>query len=189
MPAKVAEGEVPESAVKEVKAGAVDESPPSPPGESGVVEELSAQEQRTVQELQRRNREVRAHEAAHMGAGAGLVRGGATFSYQTGPDNQRYAVGGEVSIDVAPVHGDPQATIVKAERIRAAALAPADPSSQDKVVAARAARMALEARLELADERRGEFTGVKQENRSDSAIQDYVGDEPPGAGSLLDQLV
>lgn len=99
--------------------------------------------------LQARDREVRAHEMAHVAAGAGLVTRGASYTYQTGPDGQRYAIGGEVGIDTSPGR-TPEESLSKAERIRAAALAPAEPSGQDRQVAAQAARMASEARMELA---------------------------------------
>ena len=39
---------------------------------------------REVERLQERDREVRAHERAHMTAGGSYVRGGATFEYQRG---------------------------------------------------------------------------------------------------------
>ncbi len=92
---------------------------------------------------------VRAHEAAHVAAGGGLVRGGASFTYQTGPDGRQYAVAGEVQIDTSPVRGDPAATIQKMATVRAAALAPSDPSATDRAVAASAAQQALAARAEL----------------------------------------
>ena len=155
----------------------------------GVEQELSPDEQRQVQGLESRDREVKAHEAAHMAAAAGLVRGGMSFSYQTGPDGQRYAVGGEVSIDSSPVAGDPQATLAKASQIQAAALAPADPSAQDRAVAASAAQMAMEARLELALQQNEERTGAAQSVDSANAISAYqlAGQEPQG--SILDQTV
>lgn len=104
-------------------------------------------------QLVQTDRLVRAHEQAHLAAGAGLVRGGASFSYTTGPDDRRYAVGGEVSIDASPA-STPQETIAKARQIRAAALAPAQPSAQDQSVAASAARMENEALLEIAAQQR-----------------------------------
>jgi hypothetical protein len=110
---------------------------------------LSEDELRVLQQLQQRDREVRAHEMAHVAAGAGLVTRGASYSYQTGPDGQRYAIGGEVSIDTSPGR-TPEESLAKADRIRAAALAPAEPSGQDRQVAAQAARMASEARMEIA---------------------------------------
>ncbi|WP_127477037.1 putative metalloprotease CJM1_0395 family protein [Sulfurivermis fontis] len=115
-----------------------------------AVPAQAPEEQRMLQQLQARDREVRAHELAHVAAGAGLVRSGAAYSYQRGPDGRFYAVGGEVSIDTAAVPGDPAATERKAEQIMRAALAPAEPSGQDRAVAAQAARMAAEARLQQA---------------------------------------
>lgn len=107
------------------------------------------QEQQLIQKLKARDRVVRAHESAHVAAGAGIIRGGATFSFQRGPDGVQYAIGGEVKIDASKVAGDPEATLAKAERIRAAALAPAQPSTTDQAIAARAAQMAIQARAEI----------------------------------------
>lgn len=116
---------------------------------AGIADALSEAEQRQVAELEKRDREVRAHEMAHVAAGAGLVTRGASYTYQTGPDGQRYAIGGEVGIDSSPGR-TPEESLAKAERIRAAALAPAEPSGQDRQVAAQAARMASDARMEIA---------------------------------------
>ena len=110
--------------------------------------QLSVQAQQQVAQLKEIDRKVRAHEQAHIAVGRELIRGGASYQYQTGPDNQRYAVGGDVLIDTSPA-ASPAKTVSKAERIRAAALAPADPSVQDQSVAAQASRMATEARIEL----------------------------------------
>ena len=118
---------------------------PGRPADSG--------DQKRVEQLERRDREVRAHEAAHKAAAGSLARGGPTFDTTPGPDGRRYAVGGEVQIDTSPVSGDPEATLRKAARIRAAALAPADPSPQDRRVAADAAALARQAQSELAAER------------------------------------
>ncbi len=115
----------------------------------GAGTALSDEQRAVVDKLKARDREVRAHEAAHKAAAGGLARGAASFSYQVGPDNRRYAVGGEVSIDTSAVADDPRASLRKAEAIRAAALAPARPSAQDHAVAARAAQMAASAQREL----------------------------------------
>lgn len=112
--------------------------------------ELSDQEQREIAKLKETDRKVRAHEEAHIRAGGNLIRSRAQYSYEKGPDDKLYAVAGEVSIDTSPVEGDPEATIRKAARIKAAALAPSDPSPQDRAVAAEADVMAMRARLELA---------------------------------------
>lgn len=116
-------------------------------------EALTSAEVQIVQQLKETDRKVRAHEQAHLSVGADLVRGGPTYSYQTGPDSKRYAVGGEVSIDTSP-GATPEETIPKAQHIRATALAPADPSPQDHSVAAQASRMEGEARVALAVEQR-----------------------------------
>lgn len=118
----------------------------------GDVFQLSPEAQKMVTELKARDAAVRAHEAAHVAAGGGVVAGGASFTYQTGPDGKRYAVGGEVPLDASPVKGNPRATETKARQIQAAALAPADPSPQDRKIAAMASQMAAQAASELAKE-------------------------------------
>ena len=97
------------------------------PTESDAANEagsdLTEEEQEQVSELKSRDREVRAHEQAHLAAAGPYATGGPSYTYQEGPDGRRYAVGGEVGIDTSPVSGDPEATIQKAQQIRAAALA------------------------------------------------------------------
>ena len=123
------------------------------PGGDGV--ELSVEAKKRVAELAQTDQTVRAHEAAHMAAGGGLVRGGAAYSFQRGPDGKNYAVAGEVTIDTSAVPDNPSATLQKAQQIKAAALAPADPSPQDRKVAAQASAMALKAASELAKAAKG----------------------------------
>lgn len=120
----------------------------------GAPNELSEAEQRVVDELRARDAEVRAHEMAHVAAAGGLA-GAPSFSYQTGPDGKRYAIGGSVSIDTS-AGSSPEETISRAQRIRAASTAPADPSAQDRAVAARASQMEQHARAQLSMERRME---------------------------------
>ena len=110
---------------------------------------LSPEASAEVAKLKARDAAVRAHEEAHIAAGSGVVKGGASFNYQEGPDGQSYAIGGEVAVDTAPIPGNPMATIAKANAIRAAALAPADPSPQDLSVANQAVIMAADAAFEL----------------------------------------
>ena len=106
-------------------------------------------QQAVIAKLRARDQEVRAHEQAHAAAAGGLATGGATFTFQQGPDGRQYAVGGEVTIDTTPVPGDPDATIRKARQIRAAALAPIEPSAQDRAVAASASTLEAQAKQEL----------------------------------------
>ena len=117
--------------------------------------ELSTDEQRQVDDLKRRDAEVKAHERAHIAAGGPYVSGGASYEYERGPDNQNYAVGGEVSIDVS-AENTPEATIRKMHVVKRAALAPRDPSGQDRSVAAQAAQAEARARIELQKERSAE---------------------------------
>ena len=125
------------------------DQPTQPVDPTDPVRDPTSSEYRAVQELKQRDREVRQHEQAHIAAGGSHVRGGAQYQYERGPDGRFYAVGGEVQIDTAPVPGDPAATIRKLEAVQRAASAPADPSGQDRSVAAAAARGIAEARAEL----------------------------------------
>ena len=125
---------------------------PSIRQESPLSPNQGTEEQAEITKLRKRDREVRTHEQAHIAAAGGLAKGGATFSFQQGPDGKHYAVGGEVNIDTSPVSGDPEATIRKSKQIRATALAPANPSAQDRAVAASAAAQEAQAQQELQKE-------------------------------------
>lgn len=111
-------------------------------------QQLTPEEQKAVQDLAQRDREVRAHEAAHKGAAGPYALGGTHFDLQRGPDGHLYATGGEVHIDTSNP-GDPAEALRKAQVIQRAALAPAKPSTQDRAVAAQAVQMAADARIEL----------------------------------------
>lgn len=130
------------------------------------AESLSMEEIAQVEQLQRRDSEVRAHEQAHLAAAGGLATSGMSFSYQKGPDGKSYAIGGEVHINTGKGR-TPQETISKMARVRAAALAPADPSPQDRKVAAAAASQMSQARAELQLEtRQGDESVVKDAAKS-----------------------
>ena len=117
--------------------------------------ELTEEEQAQVDELKKVDQEVRAHEAAHKNVG-GQYASNPTYTYTVGPDDNRYAIGGEVQIDTAPIEGDPEATIAKMDVVIAAALAPAKPSAQDRKVAAAAVAARNQARAELAEKKQEE---------------------------------
>lgn len=121
---------------------------------------LSREQLRELEVLQATDRKVKVHEQAHMAAGAGLVRG-SHYEYKTGPDKQLYAVAGEVSIDASPGK-TPAETVLKARQVRAAALAPADPSPQDRQVAAQATQMEMQALQEMAAEVQSAKAGAGQ---------------------------
>ena len=105
-------------------------------------------EQQIIRSLESRDKEVRTHERAHAAVG-GAYTGSPSYSFEIGPDGKKYAVEGEVAVDVTPVAGDPQETIAKMKKVQAAALAPANPSSQDIRVAASASSIIAEAQAEL----------------------------------------
>lgn len=110
---------------------------------------LSVQQQNEVEKLKKTDQAVRNHEQAHLNAAGGIAVSGAHYTFTSGPDGKSYATGGDVSIDASSVADDPQATLRKAETIRRAALAPADPSAQDYNVANQATQMAIKARIQL----------------------------------------
>ncbi len=154
---------------------------------------LTSEQQQEVNRLRAIDSKVRAHEQAHMAAGAGLT-GGANFQYARGPDGRQYAVAGEVTINVSSGQ-TPQSTIERASQIQAAALAPVDPSSQDRAVAAAAALMENQARAELSrmkKEEQGEgptTSPVSESVEQASALRAYAQADTAEASSvsLIDQ--
>ncbi|WP_428738946.1 putative metalloprotease CJM1_0395 family protein [Sulfurimonas sp.] len=128
-------------------------------------QKLEPAEQQQVNQLQARDTEVRAHEAAHKATGGGLA-GSASFSYQKGPDGKMYAIGGEVSISFKE-GSTPQETIANARQVVAAAMAPANPSPQDYAVAASARMMEMSAQQELVKQ-------LQEEQNTQAGHQTYA---------------
>lgn len=125
--------------------------------------EQQRRDQEQIQQLANRDREVRAHEQAHASVG-GQYAGSPSFSYERGPDGVNYAVGGEVPISLPSSSGkNPEQTLAAAEQVRRAALAPADPSPQDRSVAASASQLALEARAEIAKQQVQETVEAREQ--------------------------
>ena len=122
--------------------------------EKNSSEELSVEEEQLVGELQSRDSEVKAHEAAHQAAGGGMT-GAASYTYQQGPDGKMYAIGGEVSISMSS-GATPQETIAKARQVAAAAMAAGDPSPQDYAVASSARVMEMKAQQQLTKQQQEE---------------------------------
>jgi hypothetical protein len=118
-----------------------------------IQEQQQQQDLKLIRSLSQRDREVQAHENAHSAVG-GQYAGSANYTYQRGPDGVNYAVGGEVPIDVGIIQGNPQATLEKMKLVQRAALAPAEPSSQDRKVAAIAVQQANQARADIVIESR-----------------------------------
>ncbi len=136
-----------------------------------------AENRQIVTKLQARDSEVRAHEAAHLAAAGGIASGGASFTYQRGPDGKMYAVGGEVPISISG-GSSPQETIKQMRQVAAAALAPADPSPQDYAVASSARSEEMRALAELRKEQAeaqkelGMQKYAQNANKSDRGAQD-----------------
>ena len=133
--------------------------------------ELSPDEKQVLADLKARDREVRAHEQAHLAAAGPYAKGPPSLEFQTGPDGQPYAVGGEVQIDTSPVAGNPEATVVKAQTIKRAATAPQNPSAQDGQIAAQAAQLEAQARQEIKQQRaekQEETSGTEKTNPAGS---------------------
>ncbi|GAA5216454.1 putative metalloprotease CJM1_0395 family protein [Corallincola platygyrae] len=110
---------------------------------------IEAAEGELIRELKARDLEVRNHEQAHALVG-GQYASAPTYTVERGPDGVSYAIAGEVQIDTSEVKGDPEATLQKLETVYAAALAPAEPSSQDRQVAAEAQARIAQLRNEIA---------------------------------------
>jgi len=116
-------------------------------------EKMSDSEAKEVQNLKSTDQKVRQHEQAHLAVGGSIVVSGPNYQYQIGADGRRYAVAGEVVIDNSPVAGDAEATISKMQHVQRTALAPADPSAQDRAVASQAAQTEMRARSEAMQEK------------------------------------
>lgn len=131
---------------------------------------LTPEEEQQLRELQARDREVRAHEQAHKAAAGHLAPGAPSYTYERGPDGRDYAVAGEVQIAIKEGR-TPEETVRNAQRIRAAALAPAEPSGADRSVASQAAQLEAQARAEMKEERAGEAGGRSGEPAASEATQ------------------
>ena len=158
-----------------------------PNRESANNESLSEGEKQQVRKMKTRDREVRAHERAHLAAGAGLVKGGASFSMQRGPDGRMYAVGGEVKIDTSS-EKDPEATIRKMQQVKRAALAPADPSSSDRAVAAQAGQIEARARQEKNRLEAAAHSGPKQDDQNAGSLGIFSDRRPYNTEALGTEL-
>ena len=138
--------------------GESEESTPGQQRDKGVDgEELTEEEQAEVEDMKDRDAEVRTHENAHKSAG-GQYAAAPSYTYETGPDGKRYITDGEVSIDVGE-ESDPQDTITKMQVVKRAALAPAQPSAQDRQVYAEASQKEAQARQELNEQKQEEAQG------------------------------
>jgi hypothetical protein len=148
-------------------------------------------EQQQLNELKQRDAEVRAHEQAHAARG-GQYASSPKYEYERGPDGKRYAVDGEVSIDISKA-STPEETIRKAQQVKAAALAPAEPSAQDLRVATEASKLALEARTDIATERANDAQeaynqAIPDVQKNEKKQQNSVIGETPSLDEIVDSI-
>ncbi|TAN43862.1 MAG: hypothetical protein EPN22_08990 [Nitrospirae bacterium] len=106
---------------------------------SGKSELRSAQNAR-IESLETIQRTVVNHELAHMAPGS-AHNATASYEYMKGPDGTNFIIAGGVSIDMG-TSGPPEKVIDDMEKVKRAALSPANPSFQDFVVAGRAIAIA-----------------------------------------------
>jgi hypothetical protein len=168
-------------------------------GQKSAIERRQAEEKgarsadvlAVLSQLKARDGEVRAHEAAHIATGGRYITGGASYTYERGPDGAQYAVGGEVGIDASPASGKPEETVQKMRIVRAAALAPSEPSGADIAVAAAASQTEAAAIAEIAQRNAEEAAKSysKEVGLGPSGSRGAEGDrtrEPRGAGLDLE---
>lgn len=96
---------------------------------------------------------VRGHEATHRRVLGPYAASGIQLTTRRGADGESIAVGGRIKADLAPVPGDPRATLRKANTVRRAALAVGSPSVADMRIAAEAYRLARDASEAIEHER------------------------------------
>ena len=141
--------------------------------EQRQAQQQQSRDQEIIRDLAARDREVRAHEAAHAAVG-GRYAGSPSYTFQRGPDGVNYAVAGEVPISLpSSSSADPEEALATAQQVRRAALAPATPSTQDRAVAAQAAQIELQARADIAElmrNERREAENTDGDNREQSSI-------------------
>ncbi len=156
---------------------------------SAANQALLQEQQASIRALAQRDREVRSHEQAHAAAG-GAHAGHPNYQFTKGPNGVRYASSGHVNIDISVVAGDPQATLDKMQTVQRAALAPAQPSAQDRAVAAKAAAQAAQARAEIARQHNDSMAHEVGTNKPGVNATTATGREFGGTtGSLIDLFI
>ena len=140
-----------------------------------------------IRKLKQRDTEVRTHEQAHKSA-AGSHGGSISLSFKQGPDGRRYAVEGAVPVDLSAISDDPKATVAKMQQIARAALAPAEPSSADRRVAAKAGQKAAKARKEIAETSKKEDNPLKQQHGGNEGGEIHVTPDPNASSQAAKEL-
>ena len=118
--------------------------------------------EKELQEYAAIEKKVIAHEQAHKAAG-GQYTGAINYDKTQAPDGKQYIVGGDVSIDISE-ENTPEKTITKMQVVKSAAMAPADPSPQDRQVASTATQIEMSARQELSEQSRTDVQATQGKN-------------------------
>ena len=139
-------------------------------------------EQKVIDALEKRDREVRAHELAHQAVAGSLAQGGPSFKLERGPNGKFFAVSGSVSLDVSE-ESSPEETISKMKIVRKAALAPANPSAKDRSVAAGAAAKEAEARRELMQEGSEDVEDLNSVTNGKNSLKNIKIDQTEGSSN------
>lgn len=148
------------------------EPPKMPEDHSAKLQEQAGKDLKIKSDVRRLinwENNVKQHEQAHMSVGGGLVSA-ARFSYTVGPDGRRYVAGGEVSISI-PSSNKEEDNIQTFERVKRAALAPADPSPQDIKTAAMASALLTAAYQKLAKQRSEAAAKAEANGTADSTAK------------------
>jgi len=152
-----------------IEEEAADESFSGVPTETSITGEVLDEAQlKELESLKQREAEVIRHEQAHAAVG-GSVTGAPEYEYTTGPDGNRYILNGEVSVTFSA--NTPEEKLAEAELVQKAALAPAEPSAQDRAVAREASARAREAEAEI---RALEQEEIQEETESDPTAEESV---------------
>jgi hypothetical protein len=119
-------------------------------GDKSALERMQQlQKKEVIRTLREKDRDVRSAEYAKVSMLGKFRKGGPRFRYETGPDGQRYAIEGNVPVDLSPAES-PENSIRKARKIKNASLGVGEVSDSDRKVAAQAQLLEMQARAKIA---------------------------------------
>jgi len=145
-------------------------------GKQLKTKELSREEQQAIRDLQVRDRQVRAHEQAHVAASGRIAVSAPQYEFETGPDDRQYAVGGRVNYTM-PAARCPEDKLLLAQQLKRMAMAPADPSPKDRATAAKASGKEARARQEMREEEAEALNETSRHKHDQVAAPAYAADE------------
>jgi hypothetical protein len=156
-------------AIKEVE-------PPDPSNTDHYDDEdLSAEDKRKLQDLKRKDKEVRRQEQIRRAVAGPVARGGPRYRYVEGPDGKKYAISGEIVLDTyfGDVLSNPEAALKKARRVRRAALS-GNPSARDRQIASKATQVEAKARRILAQKKENQEARKEATYTEDGTPQEHI---------------